>query len=59
MHACGESALSADKVDHDQMQDNVSKDEVGKRSLWGDVQELIAVLGVGLDTEANCEGGRK
>lgn len=45
---------SANKVDDDEMENGVSKEEISERPLRGNALELALVLGVDLDPEANC-----
>lgn len=51
----GQSDGSADEVHHNQMEDRVSEEEVGKSSFWGDGQEVAFVLWVDLDAKTNCK----
>lgn len=43
-------SVSTNEVDHNEVEDGVSEQEVSEGSLWGDGQELSFVLWVDLDT---------
>lgn len=49
---------SANEIHHNEMEDGVSKQEVGEGSLWGDGQKISFVLWVDLDTKTHCENKR-
>ena len=46
--------LSTNKVHDNYMQNNVSKDEISKTSLWTDTIELVLVLWIHLKPQAHC-----
>ena len=47
--------LSTNKVHDNYMQNNVSKDEISKASLWTDTIELVFVLWIHLKPQAHCQ----
>lgn len=55
----GQRDHSTDEVHHNQMEDRVSEEEVGKGSFWGDGQEISFVLWVDLDAKTNCQAKKK
>lgn len=46
---------SANKIDDDEVENGVGKEEISKRPLWGNALELALVLGVDLDPQANAQ----
>jgi hypothetical protein len=51
--------LSTNKVHDNYMQNNVSKDEISKTSLWADTIELVLVLWIHLKPQAYCKEKQK
>jgi len=47
--------LSTNKVHDNYMQNNVSKDEISKTSLWTDTIELVFVLWIHLKPQTHCK----
>ena len=47
--------LSTNEVHDNYMQNNVSKDEISKSSLWTDTIELVLVLWIHLKPKAHCK----
>jgi len=47
--------LSTNEVHDNYMQNNVSKDEISKPSLWTDPKELVLVLWIHLKPQAHCK----
>ena len=47
--------LSTNEVHDNYMQNNVSKDEISKTSLWTDTIELVLVLWIHLKPKAHCK----
>lgn len=65
VHLLGEGHCEKDKsvltneVHHNQVEDGVSEQEVGKGSLWGDGQEVTFVLWVDLDPKTHYKKNKE